>query len=96
VQSLLAEMVNLRDAGGASEDLVGPALVPELRRIGFARLLRSEGILLLAEKGLNWTHKLNRDCLGVEQVCSLEDDAERALADFLSDAIVNADYIIRV
>ena len=77
MQALLPEVVHLRHAGcGASasiegeqrtragQDLVGPVLIAQLRRIALARLLRS----VSGDRRSRSTDKLDRDRLAIEQV----------------------------
>lgn len=78
------------------ENFVRSVFVPELRCVAFSRFLRESVVsapLTPSGDGENKTYKLNGDLLVVQQVSSLEDDTEGALADFLADAVVHADDV---
>ena len=41
------------------------------------------------------THEFDGNLLVIQKVCTLEDDTERTLADFLPHAVVNTHYVRR-
>lgn len=89
----------------SDKDLVCPVLVSQLGGIALPRFLwvvrRRHGSMkgMGVDKCRSWaagkTHKLDSNLLVVQQVGALENDAKRALADLLADAVVHADDVRR-
>lgn len=75
------------------EDLVGAVLVTELRSVALTRFLLELELDSKSREIDIRTHEFNGDLSVVQQVCTLEDDTERTLADLLADAVMHADDV---